>query len=83
MSSQERASRQSLMTVSGETFRTSAVSSTLSPAKAELHDLRFSRIELGERVERVIQVDDFRGPIRSHFEGIVQIQPDLKLFPHS
>src|ERR1051326_815070 len=54
------------MMESGESFKTSAVSSTLNPAG-------LARINLGKRIERVVEGDDFPSACRADIRDIFKI----------
>src|SRR5450631_2754346 len=81
--SQALAIFQSRMTLCAEIFRTSAVSSTLSPPKnSELHDPRFAWVDLRQSIQRFVDSDDLTVPgARGDFRHVVQIQVYCRAAP--
>ena len=62
------------MTLCGEIFNTSAVSSTLRPPKEpQFNHVRLSRGNCGEIVERLIEGQPLSAPLRTVFGYFVEI----------
>jgi hypothetical protein len=65
------------MTVSGATFSTTAVSSTMRPPKkALLDDLTSSRIDLLEHLQRIVERHQIRRFVAGDEQALIQGDPD-------